>query len=415
MRYRWPRTWRWLCLVVLAVPSGGGSQSQPSAQASNPAAPSRHADRVPGPGANCTPQDLFAKASDLIKGGHYSAAASLLRQAATLAPGEASIHHYLGYALWKLNQWAGAAAEFQKAHQIDPKNPYNCYFLARIAQSSGHLDRSISFYEALLNLGAPIYDTNQRLGQAYFDKGELGRARVRIQGALNETPWDGSLYYQLGRIDQKMHRPAQAREEFQAAERLKQVDQASIQRLLALSEAVRDHKADAVEELRAEFLSQPQQDPEILDSVGALLGKAKLYADALEPLERSVRLAPDSYESNYNLGLTLLRLARHEEAETWLRKAVSLQPNSFEANSALAVLYVDQNRNLEAIQCLRAANRASPGDGRILALLGQQYLVGHYVDDAVRCLRQAIALRLGEAEARYLLVEAYQRRRRSGL
>jgi tetratricopeptide (TPR) repeat protein len=48
-------------------------------------------------------RDLFEKASVLIKGNHYSEAVPLLRRAAALAPDQASIHHYLGYALWNPN------------------------------------------------------------------------------------------------------------------------------------------------------------------------------------------------------------------------------------------------------------------------------------------------------------------------
>ncbi len=358
--------------------------------------------------SNGSARDLFEGAAARIRNGQYSSAVPLLRQAIALAPEAASLHHYLGYALWKLNQWNEATDEFEKARQLDPTNPYTCYFLARIAQSSGDVDRSILFYEKVLKLGPAIYDTNQRLGQEYFDKGSPGKARIRIESALQETPWDGSLYFQLGKIDQKMGRHEQARAEFDAVDRLKREDQATIQHLVELAEAVSNSRADAARQLRDEFLNRPSQDPEVLDAVGVLLGRGRHYDDALEPLQRSVRLAPDSYESNFNLGLTLLKLDRYREAESQLKRALNLDPASFEANSALAVVYVKQNRNSEAIERLRAADQAWPGDARILALLGEQYLLGRYVEDAVRCLDEAVRLRPGDFKLRYLLIEAYQ-------
>ena len=306
-------------------------------------------------------QELFNQAAALIKENRYSEAASLLRTAAKLAPDQANVHHYLGYALWKLDRWNDAETEFEEAHRLDPRNPYTCYFLARIAGSLDHLDQSIEYYQAVLRLGPPIYDTNQRLGQAYLDRGELAKARVRIEAALKQTPWNGSLYYQLGRIDQSEHHLAQAKQEFAAANRLQHVNHSDIQRLLELYVAVQKRQTAQIQALRGAFLNQTAPDPEILDSVGVSLGRGGLYNDAVEPLERAVALAPDSFESNYNLGLTLLKLGRAQDAESSLNKALVLQPQSPEVNRLLGVLDVEENRNAEAIARLQLANQASPG------------------------------------------------------
>lgn len=409
MSGKWDRIWTWSGVAILLVAICCQAHAfQNGADSSQTAHPSEQSGSNPQAVSNANARDLFEAAAARIRNGQYSSAVPLLRQAVALAPQVASLHHYLGYALWKLNQTHEAEREFQKAHQLEPTAPYTCYFLARIAQSSGDIDRSISLYEKVLQLGPAIYDTNQRLGQAYFDKGSFGKARIRIESALQQTPWDGSLYYQLGKIDQKTGRPGQAKAEFSAAERLKRKDQATIQRLVELSEAVSNSQADAAHQLRDEFLRESSQDPEVLDAVGVLLGRGGYYADALDPLSQSVNLAPDSYESHYNLGLTLLKLNRYPEAEVQLRQALNLEPASFEANSVLAVLYVNQNRNLEAIERLRAADEAWPGDAKVLALLGQQYLQGHYVEDAERCLAEAIRLRPDDPKLRYLLIEAYE-------
>jgi tetratricopeptide (TPR) repeat protein len=353
-------------------------------------------------------QQLFDLASGLIRQSRYAEAVRLLQQAEALSPQSPGIHHYLGYALWKQDQWARAEAEFQKAHQLDRKNPYTLYFLARIAQSTQHIDESIRWYESILSLGPAIYDTNQRLGQLYIDRGQLGQGRSSIEAALKETPWDSALYYQLGRIDQKTGHPAAAREEFASAERLKGVSQTAIQHLLALDQAASNRQADEVERLRAEILTEAAADPEILQSAGVLLARAGLYDQAREPLERSTQLDPSSFEARCNLGLTLLHLNLDHEAEASLLVASKLQPESLEVNRALAVLYVEQNRNPEAIERLRAANQESPGDTKILSLLGQQYLQGHFVQEAIATLREAVKLEPGDPNLRFLLIEAYR-------
>jgi len=397
--------WRAIGLVLLATFLGVQSYAVPQASVQEPSA-QRLANQN---SANLdSDQALFDQADTLIKGTHYSEAVSLLRSAIKRFPDQARFHHYLGYALWKLARWQEAQAEFEKAHALDPKNPYTCYFLARTAVSLGQTDHAISYYKEVLQLGPAIYDTNQRLGQAYLDKGDLEQARAKIQAALEETPWDGSLYYQLGRIDQRQHHSAQARQEFAASSRLKDDAQKFIRQLLALAEAVHNHQADRIQQIRAELLSQDFPDPEMYDSIGVLLGRGGLYSEALEPLERSVKLAPNSYQSNYDLGLTLFKLGRTQEAEAQLKKALALQPGSLAVNRLLGLIYVNQNRNPEAIERLRAASLSAPGDARVLALLGEQYLVGHYVAEAVQCLTEAVRQNPDNPALRDLLIEAYQ-------
>jgi tetratricopeptide (TPR) repeat protein len=353
-------------------------------------------------------QQLFQKAAVLFRVQHYSEAIPLLRQADSLAPDQASIHHYLGYALWKLDQWSSAQAEFEKAHQLDPHNPYTCYFLARTAQSLGQPRRAAAFYEDVLSLGPAIYDTNKRLGEAYVDEGDLGKARELIETALREAPWDGSLYYELGRIDQKENHPAQAREELAAANRLKNVDQLSIQKMLQLDEAVHRHQDALIRSLRAQVLASANQDPEIMDSTGVLLGEGGYYAQAVEPFEQAIQLAPKNFEPHFDLGLSLLKLGQTAHAEAELDEALSLAPESPEVNKLLAVMYVNQNETQKAIERLRVANQVAPDDPRILALLGEQYLAGHYVAKAIPCLTEVIQREPGNAGPYLLVIEAFQ-------
>src|SRR5215469_14049486 len=187
---------------------------------------------APTPKSEANAQQLFNSASGLIRQSRFAEAVRLLQQAAALSPQSPGIHHYLGYTLWKQDNWAAAETEFKKAHQLNAKNPYTLYFLARIAQSTQHTEEAIRDYEAILALGLAVYDTNQRLGQLYADRGQLGKARSSIEAALKETPWDSALYYQLGRIDQQTGHPAAAREEFASAERLKGASQVAVQHLL---------------------------------------------------------------------------------------------------------------------------------------------------------------------------------------
>jgi tetratricopeptide (TPR) repeat protein len=393
----------WICFLPVAA-NARQSDGQTGAVSTSP--PVQQSSNLGGE-LSSEVQNQFDTASALISQSRFREATELLRKAEAQAPGSPTVHHYLGYALWKQDQWSAAEKEFEKAHELDPRNAYTLYFLARIAQSTGRATDAVRHYEGVLRLGAPIYDTSQRLGQLYFDRGELEKAREQIESALKQSPWESSLYYQLGKIDQRAGQAATAQEEFASAARLKDVSQDVVQRLLALDQALQDHETGKIDALRSDIAAQASRDPEILQSMGVLLGRAGLYDQAREALERCVSLDARSFEAQYNLGLTLLRLNREQEAEARLLAALKLQPNSVEANRALGVLYVQQNRTQDAIGRLRLANSVSPGDARLLALLGQQYLLGHFAPDAIATLQQAVRLTPDNLDVRFLLVEAY--------
>ena len=351
---------------------------------------------------------LFRKAKDLFADKQYAKAVPVLEDAAKVAPTEQVIHHYLGYALWKEDRFKEAGQEFERAHRLDPKNAYTLYFLGRVFDAQGETNAAIRSYESEFALGTPVYDTYQRLAVAYLRRGEPKKALEMVQRGLQATPWESSLHYQLARIYQQTGHPEEAKEEFDATNRLKQSDQASIQKLLDLSVAIQDKNAERVIALRQEFLAQTPRDPEIMHSLGLLLGKHGLYSEAAEPLTVAAQMMPQYYDAQYNLGLTLMKLGNASDAEAALKKAVEIRPDAFEANSALSVLYVGQGRTQDAIGRLNVARQARPDDPGILALLGDEYL---QIDDAraaIPLLREAIRLQPSNPNPWHVLIQAYQ-------
>jgi len=353
-------------------------------------------------------EQLFRQAADLIDKDRPGAAIPLLRRALELAPNEGRIHHYLGYALMKSSQLPAAQKEFEIALKLEPGDVYSEYFLAQTLDMQGFREQALALYERILSSGNVIYDTYQRLGQAYARKKEYDKAVAMLQQALQQTPWDGSLHTQLGAIYRKMGREEEAKQEFAEGERIKNVDEASIQKMLQLTEALRLKDSDRVKALRADLMNQSGKDPDLMTWLGVLLGRGGLYPEALEPLEKAMDAGPCTYETCYNLGLTLARLGRDQDAEAPLRKAVELHPHSYEANLVLSIAYVNAGRNQEAIERLQVAHRAHPDNLRVALLLGQQYLQGWYLQQAIETFREALKLQPDNVDTRYLLLEAYQ-------
>jgi protein O-GlcNAc transferase len=355
-------------------------------------------------------KSLFENASALLKSEQAAAAIPMLREAAQLAPGDAAIRHYLGYALWKDGQTRAAAAQLEAAAKLDPDNAYTKYFMARIAISEQQFDRAITMLESVVDAREPVYDTLSLLGQAYLHKGRLRQAADAFEQAVAQTPLDGALHYQLANAYRRLGRSRESDVEFETARRLKQADQASIRKLFAVSEAIRNDRVPEARTISAEVIAESASDPEVLFQLGMILGQAKLYDDAIAALRMAAAARPESFKAHCNLGLTLARAGRQTEAEAELKNALALRPDSFEANSALGSVYVKEQRTGEALTSLEAAWRARPKNSRVLALLGQQYLQARRLDDAIKTLSAAVRIRPKEEPVRYLLIEAYQAR-----
>jgi Flp pilus assembly protein TadD len=332
----------------------------------------------------------------------FSTALTLLRKAATLAPEDANVHHYLGYTLLQTEQINEAKKEFETALRLNPESFYTEYFLAFIAFSQGDFNQAARHFDRLIASGHPIYDTYKRSSLAYMHVGNLSKAMTTAQRALQQTPADGSLHFQLAKIYQKIGRDAEAQAEFETSERLNRADRDSIRELHELSEAIEAGQKERAIEMRDRMIDQFTGKPELLSSLGILLGDKGLYDEALQPLRLATQLEPNSYEAQFNLGFNLLKLGQYSEAEPSLRKALELRPDSFEANSTLAVLFINQDRSKEAIERLQATHSISPEDANILVLLGQQFLKTDNAPKAIQALHQAINLKPDKPEIRYL-------------
>ena len=282
-------------------------------------------------------------------------------------------------------------------------------FSPRRLTMEGQRDRALALYEAILASGDVIFDTYQRLGQAYARKKEFPKALTMTQQALEMTPWDGALHYQLATIYRQLGRTEEAKQEFETAERLKSVEQSSIQKLLELSQAVNAKNWEQVSTLRQELMNQSGSDPDLMTWLGALLGRGGRYTESLEALQKATAAGPCTYETCYNLGLTLARMGRKQEAEGPLKQALALRPDSYEVNILLAVVYTEEGRNREAIERLRTAKQARPDNLHILMLLGQQYLEGMYVQQAIDTFREVLRLKPDDPDTMYLLIEAYEK------
>jgi predicted O-linked N-acetylglucosamine transferase (SPINDLY family) len=89
--------------------------------------------------------------------------------------------------------------------------------------------------------------------------------------------------------------------------------------------------------------------------LGALLWGKGCADESLAAMRTSIRLMPQDPESLSNLGVSLTKLKRYEEAEHYLRKAIGVDPAFAPAHYRLGMTYELQGRYADAEAVLRTA------------------------------------------------------------
>jgi Flp pilus assembly protein TadD len=86
-------------------------------------------------------------------------------------------------------------------------------------------------------------------------------------------------------------------------------------------------------------------------------------AEANRVFAETSLLAPTDAKVFYNLGLSLVRLGKKDEARAVLEKAVELKANYRDARFALALVYIDNGKYKEAkSQLVYILEKISPND-----------------------------------------------------
>ncbi|HEV8123399.1 MAG TPA: tetratricopeptide repeat protein [Gemmatimonadales bacterium] len=113
----------------------------------------------------------------------YAEAEADLRRAIRMAPGNGSAHYNLGLVLWKKGLPEEASEEFRRAVEADRQNEAAWYYL----------------------------------GDARNQAGDLTGAQLALEQAIQLDPGFGKAYHLLGRVFDRMHRPAEAIEMYRKA------------------------------------------------------------------------------------------------------------------------------------------------------------------------------------------------------
>jgi tetratricopeptide (TPR) repeat protein len=142
----------------------------------------------------------FAKAVDLTTQGQLDEAETLFKEIEAILPDVAEIHQNLGFIRAKRQDWAGAAASYKKALELQPDNSSTMSALAAVYESMGEHDKALE-----LTNQAAAADPKNALAQ--FNRGvflinanQPAEAMAAFEAALAANPDLAEAHFHLGTI-----------------------------------------------------------------------------------------------------------------------------------------------------------------------------------------------------------------------
>ena len=158
--------------------------------------------------------------------------------------------------------------------------------------------------------------TDQLSAEVFETQGRVPEAIAEFRKAINKNPRGINLHYRLGRaILQQSHDPAgleEARREFDAELALNPSD-AVAEYQVAQIFATQGKRGDSATRYERAALLRPDF-PEALIAVAKLRSDAKRYPEAVELLEKAVKLQPRSEPARYALMLAYRNAGRPDDA-----------------------------------------------------------------------------------------------------
>jgi serine/threonine protein kinase/tetratricopeptide (TPR) repeat protein len=171
-------------------------------------------------------------------------------------------------------------------------------------------------------------------------------------------------------------------------------------------------KVEALEESKAKWISETNQNPLQLKAVGWWLWRAHELDKAAAKFNQAIELAPGDADAWNGLGWATFNAGKSQEAEKVFKKAVSLEPGQPGALNGLGQIYLSQGKYDEAEKYLLKAAPQAPAAWFGLARL---YLLQGKFAQAEEWAQKVVDSGQGDEIANKMLQAAKDKRLNEGL
>jgi tetratricopeptide (TPR) repeat protein len=381
----------------------------------------------------------------LAQKGDLDRAVAAWREAVRLQPDLAGVHRNIGLALAEMGKPDEAVAAYKEAIRHRPKLMRARIDLARVLEQQAKHDEAIAVYEEAIAIQKDLALAYDRLGIAYYFKGDLKKAiEVQIEG-LRYWPesgrssaqayqnlatsyrdvkdWDNAIacYETAIKRDRKFFSSyndlavaLHEKGDLEGAKaRLKQAIDLAPDNWVAynnLAHIFGEKDFDTALDGYKGLLRLRPNDAGIHANYGTLLEHRGDYEGAADALSKAIAIKSDYAHAHLNLSICLSRLKDYKGAAAEARIALKLNKGYAEAHSALADALMDLGPQFweEALAECQESLALKADRHEAQNLLGTIYAERKMWDKAIAAYLKAIEIKPDFARAHYNLGNAYE-------
>ena len=238
---------------------------------------------------------------------------------------------------------------FQKACELNTRyaEAWNNFGLVTLELTRSYAEpwtessvsEAVAHFKKAISCDSSLKEPWNNLGEVYEKLGELGEAEHYLRWAVWMDPKDECAWNNLGLLYKRMDQREKARGCFIAATNLNQEYAEALDNLGSMF--FEDGHLQQAREMLTRAIKADRTLAEAWTSLGAVYGKLGDLDQATACLQNALKLTNDRDPSAWNdLGITLLRQNRHNEALSCFSKALAIDESDAELWNNIGEVYM---------------------------------------------------------------------------
>ena len=283
----------------------------------------------------------------------------------------------------------------------DSRNAQVLRLLALVSLRAGRVEEALEHAYAGVAAGDTDAACHDMVGQVLTAAGQLGKAILELQRAIELRPGFAQAHLHLGDAYAASRSPAAAEDEYRAALKI-WPDYPEVHYALGRLLHAEGRSAEAI----AAFETAVRVKPGFVDaylSLGDVHASLGDHAGACEAAKKATKAAPGSVQAWSAFARTCQALGRRDDAERAFRRGLELVPDHGGCLLGLVALLEQSLRFEEAIPVLRHALTRAPDHPEVLKALARALLALGDVREGVRLALRVTELTPRDADAHYVL------------
>lgn len=258
--------------------------------------------------------------------------------------------------------------------QRDPQNAHGAHYLAGVMADTGRLDEAIPLWQAVARLAPEYVPAQLKLGEALLKSNRGPEAAAVYREVLGRSRDNPYALLGLARVEMDAGRWAGAKEPLEKAIATDPLFSAAHSLLATVATQLGDTTRAERESQRASALGRFKEGPDPwgdelrdqcydvyrLQVIASSIASTGGGRDALPPLQRALRLAPENVQTHRQLGRLYSQLRDWEPARKELETAIALQPTEPAAYLDLVNVYRATNDLPAAFRLLQQGLEKCP-------------------------------------------------------